>query len=202
MSRCAIPWLLLAACGFSAPTGGAGGAPPDAAAPIGTADAAAAACIDANQDGACDDQTWRCGAVPSEPSKDPLWGDVGREAWWSHDATLGGQGRLVVAAPGGMLPLSFRFDWQVDCPGTTCQAQLEVGLVTSGSSTLVGCAADKTVQDRDIEWGHDGAAMISIPQTPAIYDVRLQIGKSAACGSALSMPPAASQTIARICVPP
>lgn len=207
MGRVALPCLLVAACGFEPPSGPGPGLEPDAGAVIADApagsDAAAAVCVDANADGACDDQTWRCGAVPEEPSANPLWGDVLREAWWSHDATLGGQGRRVVAAPGGTLALDFDFDWRVDCDsGASCPAQLEVGLVSASASHFVGCVIDKTVVDRDIEWDHDGMAMIAVPAVPAIYEVRLRIGKQAACGAQLSGQTSESQVIAKICVPP
>lgn len=193
--------VLLGGCGFEATQASPGSSASGSDAPGGGADAAAAACPDANQDGACDSQQWLCGEAPMTPGNNPLWGNVFSEAWWSHDASLAGAGRFVVGKAGGSLALTFTYDWRVDCPGSTCQAQLEVGLVATGTSALATCVADKLVVDREIETGRTGSATISLPAASGIYDVRLQIGKRAACGATLSAVPAADQTIAKICVP-
>ena len=58
--------LILSGCSFSAeaPAPASGG--PDSAMPTS---------CDLDNDGLCDDQTWRCGAAPDGPGDNPLFGD-------------------------------------------------------------------------------------------------------------------------------
>ena len=155
---------------------------------------------DLDGDGACDDQTWRCSMAPSGVDEDPIFGNVGSEALWAHDVSLANTGRFVVAAAGKPLALTLRYDWQVDCPGPSCQAQVEIGVVATGVDQRFGCVGDRQMVDRDIEWNQNGTAMIVAPTAPGIYDVRLEISKSTACDTAWSVP-AGNHTIAKICVP-
>lgn len=158
------------------------------------------ASCDLDGDGACDDQTWRCGSSPSSPGADPLFGDITAEALWSHDVSLANQGRFVVAAAGKPLALTFRYDWRVDCASTTCQAQVEFGLVASGVDQRLGCVVDREMVDRNIEWSQPGAVTIVAPAASGLYDVRLEIAKQTACGASWATP-AGNHTIAKICVP-
>lgn len=160
------------------------------------------ATCDANGDGLCDDQTWRCGQPPTGPSENPLFGSWPNEALWAHDASIAGKGRFVVAAGGKPLALTFRYDWVVDCPpgGSSCRAQVEYGLVGTSATQRFGCLADKMLGDRDVDWAQQGQAMIAVPATPGIYDVRLEIAKAPACDGAWQTP-GDSHTIAKICVP-
>lgn len=194
---------LLGGCGFEAtqsfPDSSATGA--DASGGGGGDSGATPVCPDANQDGACDSQLWLCGAEPMSPGIHPFWGEITSEAWWSHNASLGGLGRFAVGKAGGSLALTFTYDWRVDCPATTCQAQLEVGLVSAGTSVLATCVADKVVGDRQAEYGRAATAILTLPAVSGVYDVRLLIGKRTACAPSFSAPPTANQTIAKICVP-
>lgn len=155
---------------------------------------------DLDGDGTCDDQTWRCGQPPSGPGADPLFGDTNNEALWAHDVSIASKGRFVVAVPGKSLALQLRYDWRVDCPGSTCQAQVEVGLVAAGVDQPLGCIVDRQMADRNIEWSQNGNAKIVVPSTPGVYDVRLEIAKQTACASTWATP-ASNHTVAKICVP-
>jgi len=202
--RIALALAVLGGCGFEATqsspgvgvgadaAGGGGGGGDSSGTPV---------CPDADQDGACDSQLWLCGAEPMSPGNHPFWGDITSEAWWSHNASLGGLGRFVVGKAGGSLALTFTYDWRVDCPASTCQAQLEVGLVSTATSVLAACVADKVIVDRQAEYGRAGTATLALPAASGVYDVRLLIGKRTACGASFSAPPADNQTIAKICVP-
>jgi len=157
-------------------------------------------CVDADGDGACDDQTWACGTAPTTPVANPIWGNVLKEAWWSHDANLALHGRFLVARAGASVALALKYDWRVDCPSSPCEAQLEVGLLATGMTQLAACAADKPM-GQQIDWTQTGTVMLTIPTTSGVYDVRLNIAKQAACGGSLTGTPAANQTVAKICVP-
>jgi hypothetical protein len=155
---------------------------------------------DLDNDGASDDQTWRCGTLPSGPGENPLFGNAIIEALWSHDVSIANKGRFVVAVAGKPLALALRYDWRVDCPAATCQAQVEVGLVAPGVDQRFGCLVDRQMIDRNIEWDQPGTAMLVAPAASGIYDVRLEISKSAACDTTWTAP-GESHTIAKICVP-
>ena len=185
---------LVTACGFSAAVESSQTTSDGA-----TADMQQAGC-DLDGDGACDDQTWRCGTSPNSPGSDPLFGDVNNEALWAHEVSLAGKGRFVVAAAGKSLAVALRYDWRVDCPGASCQAQVVFGVVASGFDAYGGCVVDRQMIDRDIAWSQNGGATITVPAASGIYDVRLDIAKQPACGAAWSAP-GSSHAIAKICVP-
>jgi len=195
----------VAACSYNEPRTPAGGpdAPvtrPEAGTPI-DSPTPDAACTDNDHDGICDNiDTWLCGAaMPSSPGS-----TISLESQNSnvHNVDFGGSSpRVFMATPNQALRFSFDWGLQVDCPGSSCRAQIEYGIAGVGK---VGCAVDITVNDNQFAFSFGSHANLNAPATPAVYEVRAKVGVSSSCGSDWynSTEPDATETIAIVCVPP
>lgn len=221
MRRACLLAVLLAACSFSSPEVAPGdGAPGDGSgsgsdAPLpcagdgdddgDTVCNAADKCpgqddrADVDGDGSpdgCDD--WPCGLKPDDPGGTMLDGDLGSgRGWGAEDIQIGNMRRLVVA-PGAAF--TARFDWWVllNCVGSTCPAQIELGY----GSTRSGCIFDGIVDDFD-RFDDRFDMQLTAPPTPGVYELRLNAGRNAECGDGESWyggDPGESSTIAVLCV--
>jgi hypothetical protein len=174
---------------------------PEAGMPI-DAPVADAPCTDNDHDGICDDvDTWLCGAtMPNSPGSTVFLESQGSNV---HNVDFGGSNpRVFMATPNQ--PLQFSFDWglQVDCPGSSCRAQIEYGIAGVGK---IGCAVDVTVNDNQFTFAVNNHASLNAPATAAVYEVRAKVGlHTSSCGSDWynSTEPDGTETIAIVCVPP
>jgi hypothetical protein len=212
--------LLSAACSFSSPSSGTGD--DDGGGP-GTPDGAPACAADDDKDTVCnpadkcpdqDDRLdadgdavpdgcddWPCGAKPADPGfgiNDS--GTEGRS--WSAGFIDIGNSRRVVAAAGQ--PFGARFLWglRIRCGGgqPSCRAQAEIGY----GPTRTGCVYDGSTLDDQLT-GANYDAPLTAPSTPGVYEIRLNGGRAASCGTGASWyggDPGPESTFAILCVRP
>jgi hypothetical protein len=144
----------------------------------------------------CDD--WPCGATkPDDPGTLVADSSAGRE--WGANSIDIGTARRVAAAPGAQFRAKFTWGLAVDCgAGGTCRAQVEFGY----GLTRLGCIFDASVNDDQLRVGNfDG--QITAPSAPGTYELRLNAGRSASCGTSqawYSGDPGSDSTIAILCV--
>ncbi len=223
MRRACLLAVLLAACSFSSPEVAPGdGAPGDGSGSGSGSDAPLPCAGDGDDDGdtvcntadkcpgqddradvasdgspdGCDD--WPCGLKPEDPGGDMADGQITTGRGWGADDIEIGNMRRVVVAPGAAF--AARFDWWVvlNCAGSTCPAQIEIGYDASRSA----CIFDGLVDDFDRFDGNFDMPLTA-PPTPGVYQLRINAGRRTACGmdpAWYDSDPGESSTIAVLCV--
>jgi len=214
--------LLWTACSFSSPSSGPGDdAPGDDGG--GTPDGAPACAADDDQDTVCnpadrcpgqDDRLdadgdavpdgcddWPCGARPGSPNG--FLNDSGNEgrSWFASFINIGNS-RRVVASPGQAFPVQFQWGLYFDCGGgqSSCKAQVEIGY----GPTRLGCLYDNTIPSKQLV-NSNYQSQLTAPSTPGVYEIRLNGGRAASCGTGTSWyggDPGLESTFAILCVRP
>jgi len=197
----------VAACGYTEPSVGPPDMPPDAHAggapdgPMPMPDGMP--CTDKDGDGICDSvDAWLCGATaPSRPGN-----TISLESQNSNVQSVDfgtSDPRVLMATPGQQLRFSYNWGLQVDCPGSTCEAQIEYGIA---GISRIGCLVDINVDDNAFAFSLDWHANVIAPTAPAVYEVRAKVALKSSCGTGSTWyggtEPDSSETIAYICVPP
>lgn len=152
---------------------------------------------------ACDD--WPCGAKPAAPADTVTWSTTKENVTLSA-VNVGGQGRLVVANPNQSLDMMASYSI-VDCQCTNCIDQIEVGFVPGAKQA---CLYNGNPQRGSVgNCGNPTTGMqtstLTAPATSGtVFAVRFNRGNDTSCQSNgmwwANVPPAASSTVAFVCV--
>ncbi|HEY5926038.1 MAG TPA: hypothetical protein VIV11_30335 [Kofleriaceae bacterium] len=212
----------LAACsfdyGFPEPSGGGGGSggfpnptAPDAAVVV-MIDAPVmppvdGPCADDDADGVCNAvDDWPCGAKPTQPNATIAWsGNSGATDTSITSVNLDSTGRLAIATTQEIISLRFNYAISDTACAGNCIDQIEIGW-TPGNR--YGCPFDQVVSKQN---GAAGTITTTIraPNTTGTYDLRVNLGQNTGCfdngandwwGMSASQDPAATRTIAKLCV--
>ena len=217
--------LLAAGCGFSAPAGtaqpGDDTPPPPADAPaidspaVPTIDAPIdspiqmldAPCADEDNDNVCNTvDTWPCGPSPTSPGSSVSWdkvdGQQRHQTITLTNASAGGM-KLLVLAPGASFNVASGFSI-LDCICNGCIDQIQIGVVPGATKQ---CLYSNNPSCSPATAGNGNVSMTA-PMTPGVYDIRFRMGQDFSCsgnsgnnvGWWENTPPAAAQTVAKICV--
>lgn len=184
--------LFVAGCGFtpSAPNGVAG---PDASDSVSDGPGSAVpmdapahvfmdapSCGDDDDDGVCNEvDDWPCGAKPQAIVAQH---DLYANGTLSHFAlsmiAIDGAGTLVTAAHGTTVRVQMHYA-ATDSACADCQDQLEIGWHPTGHRAA--CIFDNDVPSGSTHTGNLDDSQLRAPQTPGVYELRMQIGQNYSC---------------------
>lgn len=139
----------------------------------------APACADTDGDGLCNDvDAWPCGATapaiaPMVATGTDVWGQIA-------DVSIAGGGNTAVVQPGAQL--SYTLTWSLrdsDFICTSCQDQIEVGLVPGGRQR---CVYDDNPPQNQTLTGSTTVTMTA-PSAPGVYALRFQLARDFSCNA-------------------